>query len=271
VLGTVALGVAACSGTSSDAILDDAARENPTLAPPSSTGPTFSVIRASVDASVSTELRVFVNGAEVPVVLAPDGTFALQRVPVGHVAIECVAGSARGGLVVEGVLSGETLVISVRRVGLVLVCELVARVPPAEPPHDVGPSGGPLVIVTSNTCYALPPGDTRRDVVVRGDHVTLVGAPCDGEARSTLTGNVTVAGDDCAIIDVTIAGRLTIGGKRAWIHDGCSGCFNETCGGDHERDKRGGKHGGKRSGQRQGGQGDERSGNDHDDGEPDDD
>lgn len=227
-----ALAVGACSGTSGSTMASSGdGGDNGTR--PLVDGRAFAFVTGHLDATVSTNVRVFVNGSERQLVVEPDRTFVLRDLPSGDVTITAVLDAARGETTVRGVQAGESIEIAIALAAdAQLAVTLLTATAPSTPPEQVTTSSNEAVVVSANdACVALPEGTCGRDVLVTGDHVIVAGATssCEGARHSVLTGTLTIRGNDCSVIDVDLEGTVDVTGKNARFEDDCSKCFDDGC------------------------------------------
>jgi hypothetical protein len=186
------------------------------------------LVTGRVDASVSGDIRIFVNDAPRFVVLAPDRSFVIRDVPSGDVTLTCEVGGVRGSIPISGVKPGELIEIAVR-VDVSVVITVSGRSPSTEPPRTpTEPSGTVLEIRKNNVRYVLNAGTYTREIVILGNNVVLLGsAGCSN--RTILTGSLTVRGNNALVQDVELRGSAIVSGNNARFQDSCSGCFADAC------------------------------------------
>jgi hypothetical protein len=230
-LGVTAVAMAvACSSTSTQSV------------PPSDgtqevgSSQASALITGTLEASVHGEVRLLVNEGPRVVTVAADRSFVVREVPSGNVklAVEVadVGITLSGTVVIEAVQPGEVIQITIRREGDALVIVIVARNGSSQTPRQVTqPDGAPLVISGNDVLVLFPPMVIHRDILVTGNHVSLVGlGSCNGSDHTVLLGALTIRGDDAIVFDIDLRGPVTISGNRARVQNTCGGtCFADGC------------------------------------------
>jgi hypothetical protein len=193
------------------------------------------LVAGQIDSSVSANVKVHVNGQPRTIEVAPDQSFMVRDVPTGDVTLDCDDDGVTGTVVITGVQQGEVIQVTIKKEGDVIVIVIVQRQGSSEPPRDVDdPDGDALVITADHVCYFMKPKTYHRDIVIKGDEVSLIGAThdtCVLDDRTVLKGKLTVAGNDDRVLDVELQGGLVITGQDAHIEETCDQCFNQGC--DH--------------------------------------
>lgn len=183
------------------------------------------------DIALEGSFELTIGGKARTVVMSPDRTFVIRDVPQGDVEVSCGVAGARGTLTLPDVKAGEHLFLSVRLDGLSISIQITSREAASEPPREVTePKGEALVIAANNVCYFLKPGVYERDIEIRGNHVSLVGAEgCGDGQRSVLKGELRVKGNHAMIHDVDLSGSVVVEGNAVRIQDSCSKCWSNAC------------------------------------------
>lgn len=189
------------------------------------------LVTGRFEGSIQGDVRVWVNDRERALVVAPDRTFVVREVPSGTVVFAIDVAGVRGAITIDDVQASEVIECSVRVDSGTVVITITRRARASEPAREVEETrGAPLVIDANNVCYFLRPGIYDRDIVIAGNHVSLLGAAsCTEGERSVLNGTLVIRGNHALVHDVELRGSVQVTGNHARIQDTCSRCFADQC------------------------------------------
>lgn len=171
-------------------------------------------------------IEVTVNDERRMVAVGDDLTFAVRELPTGDVSVSVGIAGIQGTLELSDVQPGENIHIAIRAGDGQLAISVERREPGEAPVVEVEPADhrGPVVIDARHAVYRFEPGVYDGDVIVRGDHVTLLGAPnpgCEADGGTTILGDLQVDGKHVKVIDLDVRGASFIHGKHVEVFNGC--------------------------------------------------
>lgn len=154
-----------------------------------------------VDSMSSTgQLRMALNGQEQDVEVE-QGVFA-EELPTGDVVVEIERDGVRGQITVTDVQPGEVIEVSVSGDGGALVIRVERRTVPEPAPAD---GDGPLVLASHHQVVQLGPGVHRRDIIITGHHIVLLG---DCDEGTIIEGDLIIEGHHAVVLGLEVTGRV---------------------------------------------------------------
>lgn len=171
----------------------------------------------------SAEIDIEINGDPRVIPVDRDETFTVHELPLGELRFTAEVEGIKGTMEVYDVLPGEVIEVGVEAGPGSLEMRVVRR-DPWSPEVDVLPNRGPVYIHSDHVVHHLEPGEYDGDIVITGDHVTLVGPDyygCRRGGRAIVKGDLIVDADHVRIVNVHVEGRTAIHGDHVRVFRSC--------------------------------------------------
>jgi hypothetical protein len=183
-----------------------------------------------------TKLQVEINGDPRVIDLDETRGFAVQDLPTGELHFRVDIEGITGSLDVHEVLSGEVIEIGVAAAPGLLELRVRRRdAPPIEQEPLPVETAGALEIHGDHVVKHLGYGNIEGDVIITGDHVTVIGPDyygCREGGRAVAEGDLIIEGSHVRVINLEVEGRTVIHGGHVKIYEPCRKSYDD----DGERD-----------------------------------
>jgi hypothetical protein len=187
------------------------------------------VVAPAVGASIDVEI----NGDDRFVPLGVEETFAIQTLPTGDIEVRAAIEGIAGTMEVYDVQPGEVIEVGVEAAPGSLLMSVVRRDSPGAD-YGIIYEHGPLQIHSNHVVHHLEPGIYEGDIIITGDHVTIVGPDyygCRRGGRAILLGDLIIEGDHVRVVNLEVEGQTLVFGAHNRIYQSC-----ELFGWDDDRD-----------------------------------